>query len=287
MLIEKLETVQKQEDVPTTFTIQHKVDNQTPQDFHSHCGYEFVWVRNGEAQFIFEESVFHLKRGHVLLFNSENLHKVNLPNNQAYDRVMIMFQDDLFCYEQPIFQAFKRLLNQQPTPHFFLQIEERGYENFQHIIRQLLQEDMSPNNWQHQHALILYVSELLLFFSRSIQTSKDRIFQLSASNPVRTQERILKEINSLWNTNWQLEDLADKLHFNKYYLCHFFKKEFGMTIHQYILQRRMYEAKKLLRETNIPIAEIASQIGFSTASNFIRCFKKYQQVTPKQFRNQV
>ncbi|WP_194842032.1 AraC family transcriptional regulator [Gracilibacillus salitolerans] len=286
MLIEKLESEKKQVDVPA-FTIQHKVDNKTPKDFHSHPGYEVVWVRSGEAQFIFEEKVFHLKKGHVLLFNSSELHKVRLPDNQAYDRVMIMFTDHLFCYEQPIFQEFKHLLNQQPTSHCFLEIEERGYEDFYHIIRQLLQEEMSPDKWQHQHALILYVSELLLFFSRAIHTSIDRTFHISDSNPVLTQERILKEINRIWHTNWQLEDLAEKLHFNKYYLCHFFKKEFGMTIHHYILQRRMYEAKKLLMETNMPIAEIASRIGFSTASNFIRCFKKYHHVTPKQFRNQA
>ncbi|SFL43464.1 AraC-type DNA-binding protein [Gracilibacillus orientalis] len=286
MIIEKLVSEKKQVEVPV-FTIQHKMDNKTPKDFHSHRGYEMVWVRSGEAQFIFEEKVFHLKKGHVLLFNSSELHKVRLPDKQTYDRVMLMFHDDLFSYEQPIFQEFKRLLDQQPTPHFFLQIEERGYENFYHIIRQLLQEDMSPDKWQHQHALILYVSELLLFFSRAIHTSMDHIFHISNSNPVRTQERILKEINSLWNTNWQLEDLAEKLHFNKYYLCHFFKKEFGVTIHQYILQRRMYEAKKLLVETSMPIAEIAFRIGFSTASNFIRCFKKYQHETPKQYRNQA
>lgn len=59
-----------------------------------------------------------------------------------------------------------------------------------------------------------------------------------------------------------------------------------MTIHQYILQRRIYEAKKMLIDTKISINDLAQQVGFSTASNFIRCFKKYVNMTPKQYRDE-
>ncbi|UOQ86751.1 AraC family transcriptional regulator [Gracilibacillus salinarum] len=285
MIVEQLAAAKPFVDVPA-FSIQHKRDNHTIKEFHSHQGFEMVWVKGGEAQFIFEEKVFHLKKGHVLCFKGSELHKVRLPDDQGYERVVIMFTDDLFPDTQPIYQEFKELLDKQPTPHFYLQIDTQGYESFSHIIRKLLQEEMSPEKWQQQHALNLYVTELLLFLSRRLHAETNEINQQHLTNPIQTQEKILREINLIWNTTWQLEDLAARLHFNKYYLCHFFKKEFGMTIQQYVLQRRMYEAKKLLVETNTSIADIAVQIGFSTASNFIRCFKKYQQVTPKQFRNQ-
>ncbi len=281
MLIQPVDIKKRQVDVPE-FTIQHKNDNKTIKDFHAHPGFEIVWVRNGNATFIFEEKVYHLKKDDVLFFRSSVFHRVSLQEEKPYDRVMIMFTDSFYSLEQPIFLAFKQLLDHSPRAHRIIHLNRRGhYEIFHHIIHQLLKEDMNQDKWQQKNALNLYLTELLLFLGREAQTTYDNPLP---GTEIRLQERILKEINLVWDTNWQLNELADKLHFNKYYLCHFFKKEFGLTIQQYILERRMYEAKKLLVETNIAITIIASKIGFSTSSNFIRCFKQYFQITPKQYR---
>lgn len=273
-------------DVPD-FTIQHKLDNKIPKHFHSHKGYEIVWVRAGRAQFIFEEKVFHLKKGQVLCFESSAFHTVRLPNEEAYERILLMFTNELFYYHQPIFEEFKQLLGQKKTPHCLLQLDKEQLALFQRVTHQLLHEYNTQEEWQHHHAVILYLSELLLFFTRELHPSRNQSLLFLQSNKMKTQEKILKVINQIWDSDWQLDDMASKLHFSKYYLCHFFKSEFGMTIHQYINEKRMYEAKKLLLNSNKTVTEIAEQIGFSTASNFIRCFKKHQQVTPKQFRTQA
>src|SRR5699024_3308698 len=209
---------------------------------------------------IFEEKVFHLKEGQVLCFKSSAFHKVRLPNEKAYERILLMFTDDLFYYHQPIYHEFKQLLDQKKTPHCFLQLNKDQLTFFHRITRQLLHEYNTPEKWQHHHALLLYLAEFLLFFSRELHTPHEKSLPISQSNKIKTQERILKEINLIWDSDWQLDDMASKLHFSKYYLCHFFKNEFGMTIHQYIIEKRMYEAEKLLLNSSKTIAEIASQI---------------------------
>ncbi|WP_058308386.1 AraC family transcriptional regulator [Gracilibacillus massiliensis] len=286
-MVQNLQMLKKRVDVPE-FTIQHKNDNKTIRDFHAHPGYEIVWVRNGEAKFIFEEKVYHVRKDDVLFFRSSDFHRVRLLEEAPYDRVMIMFTDAFYSFEQPIFTAFKQLLDHSTVPHRLLHLKRQWHEEtFHHIIHQLLKEDMNQHKWQQKNALSLYLTELLLFLGREVHTTYDHSSAITGnSNEIRLQEKILREINLIWDTSWQLNELADKLHFNKYYLCHFFKKEFGLTIHQYILERRMYEAKKLLVETTIPVTEIAANVGFSTSSNFIRCFKQQLQITPKQYREE-
>ncbi|KAB8127933.1 AraC family transcriptional regulator [Gracilibacillus oryzae] len=272
------------------FKMEHKQEKKSVRDFHSHAGYEIVWIKSGEAKYIFQEKVYHLKKDHVLFFKSTEFHKVSLQDNTDYDRVVIMFTEAFFSVEQPIFKKFEQMLDDLPTPHALLHLFLWRKTPFEHIIGQLLQEVKDTQAWEHKEALELYLTELLLYLNREMHSSfKQEIgynHPAAESSELLLQERILKEINNIWDTNWQLEDLADRLHFNKYYLCHFFKKEFDMTIHQYILQRRIYEAKKMLIDTDISINDLAVQVGFSTASNFIRCFKKYVHMTPKQFRNQ-
>lgn len=272
-----------------SFKIEDKTGKKTAKDFHSHLGYEIVWVKHGEAKFIFEEKVYHVKKDQVLFFKSTEFHKVRLLEDQVYERVVIMFTDDFLLSNQPILSKFRQLLDDLPVPHCLLHLFMWRKGPFRHIMDKLLREYNDIHSWGQKSALELYLAELLLYLSREIHTSFEphpSQNTLPKNERVELQERILKEINVIWCTNWQLEELAEKLHFNKYYLCHFFKKEFGMTIHQYILQRRIYEAKKMLIDTKISINDLAQQVGFSTASNFIRCFKKYVNMTPKQYRDE-
>ncbi|WP_100406292.1 helix-turn-helix transcriptional regulator [Bacillus solitudinis] len=273
------------ETVPT-FIIQYKTSDITASNFHFHSGYEIVWLKQGEAKYIFEEKVYHLTKHHVLLFKSTEFHKVSLSANSVYERVVIMFTDEFVSFDHPILTKFKQFLEDLPLPHYVLHLFTWKAEQFQHIVDHLLREQEN-NQWEQKSALELYFLELLLYLGREIQLSYDPKSHLSdfqASKDVGVHERILKEINVIWDTDWCLENLADRLHFNKYYLCHFFKKEFGVTIYQYIQQRRIYEAKKMLINTDMPIHKLAKKVGFTSVSSFIRSFKNHVRMTPKKYR---
>ena len=81
-----------------------------------------------------------------------------------------------------------------------------------------------------------------------------------------------------------LEDLCDRLHISRFYLCHTFKKATGMTIFDYILLMRLSKAKRLLQETQLQASEIAMQTGFSSFSYFSKKFREQEEITPLQYR---
>lgn len=85
--------------------------------------------------------------------------------------------------------------------------------------------------------------------------------------------------------NITLDDLSDYFGYNKKYLTTFFGKQSGSTIKQFILQTKMEHAKAGLSETNLPISQIAYNIGFNDVHNFSNAFKKITGLSPSDYRN--
>lgn len=81
-----------------------------------------------------------------------------------------------------------------------------------------------------------------------------------------------------------LDWLAEQFFISKYYLSREFKKEFGTTIIQYILAKKITNAKELLRYSNASIEEIAQLCGIDDASYFNKIFKKMEGCTASEYR---
>ena len=82
----------------------------------------------------------------------------------------------------------------------------------------------------------------------------------------------------------QREELAKIVYLNPDYLTKLFRKQMGVTLGEYILQKRLALAKQLLLNTNLSILDISERVGITDASYFIRTFKKQIGVTPQQYR---
>lgn len=79
-------------------------------------------------------------------------------------------------------------------------------------------------------------------------------------------------------------DLADVAQISPGHLMRSFRKTMGMTVHQYVTERRMDRACYLLSETQTPLKKLAADLGFATASSFTFAFRKAMGVTPGRYR---
>lgn len=82
-----------------------------------------------------------------------------------------------------------------------------------------------------------------------------------------------------------LNDVADYVNLSAYYLSKLFKKELGVNFIDYITFYRMKKAKELLKDTDIPIINIAIELGYSEPNYFSKVFKKSFGITPSQYRD--
>ena len=82
-----------------------------------------------------------------------------------------------------------------------------------------------------------------------------------------------------------LYDVAQAVGYSPAYLTNLVKRQTDRTIHCWIVERRMADARSLLLETNQPVNQIAASVGYPDAGHFIRQFRKLYNLPPKVWRD--
>lgn len=90
------------------------------------------------------------------------------------------------------------------------------------------------------------------------------------------------ENNYAYAVNIQL--IADRLNIERTYLYRLFKDITGISPQEYLLDYRIRRACTLLKETNLPISDIARSVGYDDSMYFSRLFKQHKKKTPTQYR---
>jgi AraC family transcriptional regulator len=81
----------------------------------------------------------------------------------------------------------------------------------------------------------------------------------------------------------RLPTLADECGLSIRHLCHAFKQSFGISVHQYVIHRRIEFAKFLLKSSSSSLAEIALQSGFCDQAAFSRTFSRLVGASPRRW----
>ncbi|NMG05986.1 AraC family transcriptional regulator [Brasilonema sp. UFV-L1] len=99
-------------------------------------------------------------------------------------------------------------------------------------------------------------------------------------------KQVLDFIEAHLEEDIQLEDLANNVGMSSFYFCRLFKQSMHMTPHQYVIQRRVELAKRLLKQSDLGIANVALLCGFAHQSHLSRHFRRLVGMSPKAFRSQ-
>ncbi|MBO4538170.1 MAG: helix-turn-helix transcriptional regulator, partial [Erysipelotrichaceae bacterium] len=91
-------------------------------------------------------------------------------------------------------------------------------------------------------------------------------------------------IQKNYNRNISLESLAQELNLNQTYVSSLFKEGAGINFKQYLTDVRIENAKRLLRETNMNISEIAFAVGYKNAFYFTSTFTAHEGIKPQEYR---
>lgn len=99
-------------------------------------------------------------------------------------------------------------------------------------------------------------------------------------------ERTKEFIRQHYVQDLSLQFVADFFEVSPSYLSQIFKKEMGETFINYVIRYRIERAKDLLNETELTIAKISEEVGYSNAQQLIRVFRKLEGMTPGEYREQ-
>ena len=87
-----------------------------------------------------------------------------------------------------------------------------------------------------------------------------------------------------YNRGISLESLAEELRLNQSYVSSVFKEGTGINFKQFLTDVRMDNAKRLLRETNMNVSQIACEVGYKSAFYFTNTFVAHEGIKPQEYR---
>lgn len=132
-----------------------------------------------------------------------------------------------------------------------------------------------------------YTSSLLKNIILNIARIASETTNTKTKSDAALAKGVIEYIQNHLTENINNEDIANYMNFNISYLNRVFKKYTKMTIHAFLLERRLELAMEKLKTETISVSEIALSSGFTDIPHFTKIFKKYVGKTPSEYRSSV
>lgn len=104
--------------------------------------------------------------------------------------------------------------------------------------------------------------------------------------PAAKLDQVVTFIEARLGDGLKLHELAATVRMSQFHFARKFRLSTGQSPHAYLTLRRMERAKHLLRETDMPLAQVAREVGYQTQAHFTGVFRRYVGLTPRTFRLQ-
>ena len=231
---------------------------------HTHSYTELFFIAGGKGQFLIQGQVFPVDVNNLVIINPNILHTELSLNAQPLEYIVLglegveLASDDQFCI----------------LDH----IESSEISScFRNILREM---ELMPIGYQE--ICQAYMEILIIRLMRNAALTMQEDSQSASGN--RQCAAIKRYMDLHFKEPLTLEQLAGEAHMNKYYLSHTFKREYGISPINYLIARRIDESKYLLAETDLSMSQIAQILGFSSLSYFSQVFRKANDTSPMDFR---
>lgn len=251
----------------------------TSISLHHHDFYECYLFISGDITYLIEGKTYYLRPGDIILINSKELHQAIINDKDVpYQRIILWinrsFLETLSTKKTDLSRCFEDSKRNNVL---------RGDIELQQNIKTLLMKLLSLENYKgigHELLYKAYITELMVYlnnlaFNNTVNLGAD----VKMSSLI---DRVIEHINTNIEEDITVDKLSSHFYISKFHLSREFKKHTGTTIHRYIIQKKLIEAKELILK-KIPITDVYKQCGFEDYSNFFRAFKNEYGVTPKQF----
>lgn len=143
-----------------------------------------------------------------------------------------------------------------------------------------LEQPTATGKLYAQTAAQMLAVHLLRYYTTPTQQIKEASQGLTQRQIGQVTDFVLAHLNQ----DLSLSALAQQIGFSPYYFARLFRRATGESPHQFVLSQRIERAKRLLRETDLPLAQIALVGGFANQSHLTQTFKRYLGTTPATYR---
>jgi AraC-like DNA-binding protein len=253
-------------------------------DFSWHGGrilpeFQFVFIAEGSGEFESRETGLQkIVPGTFLVLFPDVWHRYRPDPETGWTEYWISLGGDL------LFQWHQRGLFQADRPLTTLRQPEITVEKFRNVIDFVMKHPEQDAPMLTAHAMALVASAL-----ERAQTTAESLNEDDGAER-STDPLVSESLRVIWNNSHQrvsVDMIAKQVGVTRRTLERHFKKHLGRTLLQELVACRIQRAKRLLRETHVPIKYVAYAAGFSSLPNLCKVFRREVGTTPGTYRESV
>jgi len=251
-------------------------------DTHTHDFIELVYIKSGSGYHKIDDIEFEVKKGDLLFINYGKTHSFQSEKGFVFYNILLtpwFMSEELVNSENAIdlltLNCFESFSTFSDVPKISFSADEIVF--VENMISEMEKEYYSKPRGYEQ-ALKGYITILLIHIFRKMD--KGNILGKEKKIPAE----ILDYLDNNYNEKITVNALAERCFYNPSYFSRIFSETFGMSITDYVLEKRFEKACQLLSLTDMTVEAVATESGFRDSGAIFKYFKKKIGITPTEYR---
>lgn len=245
----------------------------TGLDFQAHwqqdC--ELIFITGGQQDIGINQQHLCLQSGHLVLIKADDIHYFKEP--RQVNGFMFIFQDNWLN---------KRLAG--PSRHWVIQDSDKLTELCR--LAQIIVDEFVQRQPFYELAIEGYLQQFLTLLLRSAAGDACQIIDAEKSHWTAYMQDILSFIDEQFCSPLTRESIASQFHISVSHLTRLFRAATGQTLTDYLARKRIDSICRDLRQTDLPVTEIALRHGYASIRTFNRVFQNVMKKSPTDVRDE-
>ncbi len=255
-------------------------NNELTAKLHYHDFYEIVIYLGCAGVFKINDKEYEVTRGDIALINMFDPHTLIYNKNMPYERFSICIDPNLLLSFNTPHSNLLNIFSKENKNYPVFHVEDKFFEKYLNLLDMFSNEKPEYGKDIFEKALIHQLTAYLF------NDCYDGIhFDNADSRHISAISELVNYINDHLNEDLSLNKLARKINYSEYYMCRIFKKVTNSTLTNYIVEKRIEQACRLLN-SGIPVNKIAEKAGFHNYSYFYKTFKRHTGKSPSEYKEQ-
>lgn len=251
---------------------------------HAHTYYEFYFFLEGNVSIEINGTEYRLRYGDVVLIPPGTFHHAVIHDTEVpYRRFVFWVTEEYLSHLMEESAVYGYLMQYVRTKEEYIFHHDRiSFNAVQMKVFRLIEETKSER-YGKEAQIPLCVRDLILHLNRSVYEQKHR-------KGYREEQDLYSALSGYiedhLDEELSLEALAAEFFVSKYYIAHMFKENIGISVHQYIMKKRLAASQEAIR-SGVKAGDACLQYGFKDYSVFYKAFKKEYGMSPSEWKENL
>ena len=279
-------------DAPAKFISCEKATSEalTYEKATSRHSYALFYVKSGSLEISSRGRIFDVQKDRFALQLMGEEYEISVPKKCEYYTLCFDVNNPLHINNAEFIGILEKINREDEkcadAQSVFL-IPENGYNIYDNkitvLFSKLRETQKLKNKWSPymlHYSLSLFLSEVTRAYLNMYKANKEPAFQA-----VSLVSGLIKHwVEQNYQKNPNIKEIAKIFGYNSRYLTTLFRESTGFTLIEYIHKLKLDKSKQLLCTSSLSIKDIAYSAGFDSDKYFMKLFKKFEEMTPSEYR---